>query len=317
LEDASRLRLRSKVDRIADFEVKGLLGTFYRPGEPCFWVPDTPFPEATIISAARDRARDRGAALYDLEYPVSLVDEPSASGGLLVKVDEAVVESPIVVVAAGSGSPVLLDQLNLRHPLRVFQSPLCVVDRPPAMTLNVPLFCDCATGITVAYHDGSMFPPDGRLVIGNGHRRPLDNSLISCDRKIDDHDAASIADLLPGISLFELKQMKARFTAGRKTEPYHSGMHRSIEPWCQSFDEYPGLIAAVPVKATMALVTADTVMERIGAMSLKSSDGVPGKCVSSLSHLSTWEDTVHMHHESYYDRMNDAVLSTDQSHTGN
>ncbi|MDR3403464.1 MAG: FAD-dependent oxidoreductase [Chthoniobacter sp.] len=310
LANAEELNIASCVDRIPDGEAKRQAGEFYVSGRPYFWVPDAPFEEGGIMAAARDQAKANGAEFANVDRPVKLRRDESSPCGVAVDIGGCWPGSQIVILAAGSRTRSLLNQIGVDRNLVVSQSPLLVT--PTCAPLRVPLYVDRKTGLSVVRHAPSSSHPNGCLVIGNTHRREIPSSAVEQRRELNDKDLQSLGDLLPPrIRKAILTAKGTRYTAGHKTEICRPGMGCTVEPWIEAIEEYPGLFAAIPGKATMALYTAENVLDRVDEFFRRTAPAVIANPPIPFPTNTPWDGRIPLHHEKEYDeQLNDACAVT-------
>jgi glycine/D-amino acid oxidase-like deaminating enzyme len=285
LEGAKRLRLSGLVERMSDAEIRRDLGPFYVPNRPCFRVPDAPFDQALLLRRVRRAGVRQRAVFRDVVQPISLRPIGGNKGRFIVVTPDGEHEPDVTVLATGCGTPKILEPLGIAPPLKVVRSPLLNM-RAGDLLKDVPLFVDRSSQLATVRHP-SVSWGGNVLVVGN-RSRPQVPSLGPMPRQITRLEEQKLLELLPP----QIRPTAGayRTTAGFKTESLDNQRESTIKPWVYTPPEWPGLIVAVPGKATMSLATADrvlsTVVELIGKRSSKS--GLP-------SLTSSWVDDVRMH----------------------
>lgn len=301
--------LAHKLRVLSDMEAAHRLGDFFESGWIYVEVPDTTFNEAALLTNARMRALGSGVEFRELSKPAILHRN---GAHVLLELPCGIRHAPIVVVAAGAGSVPLLDALEVPHPLNVTSSGLLTAHGTGG--LRAPLLVKPETGLSVAAHSSTSIPPAGRLVIGNGDRRTIPPAQIWDPRFVSREEFRRLVSRLPASMQPIAYAPGTRATAGYKTEPLVTGpdgeLVRSILPWV-SGPEFPrGLIAAVPVKATLALYTATRVLRRIdneGKAPLDAPPGILPLSFADVADLPDWRSPVAIHHEPPFDDLDDAI----------
>jgi len=256
-EHAHSLALSEKVKRLTEEASRRLLGAFHVNGSHCFRVPDTVFDEAALMDSARLAAR--GAGVKFEQGQATLARSDSAKNGYELLVGNRRVEASAVALCAGAGLPELLAQLGLDHPLRTYLSPLLCIACPSP--LRVPLLVDRSADISVAVHRSRGNRRGRTLVIGNRSRRPVSNPSDPDSRNVLDTEKVALLKAIPAV----FHKIERRwFTGGFKTEAQRQG-RSSVDPWVYKSEKYPGLVAAVPGKATLSLYTAEEILSALPA----------------------------------------------------
>ena len=261
--DAERLSLGKQVDTLSDRHARASLGPFFRKGSLHFSVPDTYFRESLVLSKAREAAAQAGAALIEVETdtPVTFRPERGAAAGFVLETPTGDVEAGSVIVAAGFGTPALLDQLGVVSPVTVYRSPLMRLGG--AADMRVPLFVDRTSGLSVIRHATAAAPPEECLVIGDRQRRRVDAGLSS-SRTVSAEERQRLFEIVPRAIRPSVSDASYRMYAGFKTEPPPGDDGRSISPVIVSPAEYPQLWMAIPIKASLGYWTADQVLQKVG-----------------------------------------------------
>lgn len=298
------LLIASKVRRLTENEARQALGAFFKSGFIHYWVPDTPFDEAFLLHKARQRAKALNINLRRAKVSVIKRGEPSA--GSVIEVDgQHVVESKNTILCAGSGLPALLDALGVEHPLAVFRSALLRIAR--GNVLRTPLLVDISegqstSGLSVVQHSAAVVPPKGCLVIGSKDRVRLTPEEVKT-RVVTRQEDERLKDLIPRSLLPAKRGVELRVEAGYKTEACDENGNPSVAHWIKTWDTHPGLVAAVPGKATQALYVAEKIMD-----CLKSPAEVPAVPPPTSSPPGEESDYVpKMHHDPIFDGVLDEV----------
>ena len=299
LAHAKEVQLLGKVEEVSDAEARRELGAFYQPGCFHFRVPDAPFPEAEVMERARSRARVLGVRFW--ESRVDIEPDPASETGYVLVTENQRIIPRLTVVCAGAGTPRLLSGLNIQHPLVVNQSVLLVIKEVGAM--RVPLLADRTTGLTVVAWDTREIPPRGRLVVGAGDRRELGLKEQDLVRKVRPSEQDSLIRLLP--SDLPLTRGNHRFTAGQKTDVVMNGKSQ-VAPWVHACEDFPGLIFAIPGKATLAFAVAQRILDLVSE-DLRQKHGPAGDPSPGFEPPpdSTFEATIHSHHHPEFDNLDD------------
>jgi glycine/D-amino acid oxidase-like deaminating enzyme len=286
LETARRLDLMSQVDRLTEAEARNLLGPFHRPGLLVFRVPDGPFDQAALLEAIRGECVRAGAVLRDVETAVVLeprVDEP---GRFRVMTEDGPLDPDVTVVATGCMIAEVLRPLGIEPELRVQRSPLLNMAAGNHLE-GAPLLVDRHTNLTVLRHRSETWN-GGVLVVGSRGRFEPDDK-----RQTSEAEQRELLDLLPEDIRPTLGSDDYRMTAGHKTEGKDKSGKWTVAPWLLTPPQWPGLIAAIPGKATSALAAAIAVMARVAEFVDSSPTGIrPWPRLAN-----SWINDVHMHFE--------------------
>jgi glycine/D-amino acid oxidase-like deaminating enzyme len=269
---AEALSISSHIARIEDRMAEQILGPFFDTGFIHFWVPDAPFDEKLLLCVARERARALNIRIQTAN--VRLLTDSSSEPGYLLDIDGQRLESQYVALCAGAGLLSLLKPLRAKHPLAVFRSALLRVARSEVM--RTPLLVDVSkdrptSGLSVIQHSPKLIPPKGCLVVGSKDRTRLQPDDVE-RRVVPPPEDDNLQRLLPDVLRPKQRGFELRVVAGHKTEACDKKGKPSIDHWIGVWKNYPGLIAAVPGKATQALYVADQVLQK-----LLRKKAVPGK----------------------------------------
>lgn len=316
-ERAKRLRLTKRISRLEEGEARRALGPFFHPYFIHYLVPDTPFDEAYLLSMARHRAKTLNIYLRRAE--ITLIKKPETSGGLVIQVgDKDVIESRYTVLCAGAGLPVLLDGLGVTHPLAVFRSALLRVARGNVM--RVPMLVDISedmpsSGLSVIQHSPDVVEPNGCLVIGSKDRVRLKPGEVST-REVSRQEDENLQQYIPPILLPLERGVELRVEAGHKTEACDAHGNPSVAHWIDTWSEHPGLVAAVPGKATQALFVAEEIINTLRPQEDEPESETPPEAGPTLGtplalppppgESSDYEPL--MHHDQIFDGLLDEVV---------
>lgn len=305
IRHASELRIRSQVEEISTARAEQLLKGFYRPGGYSFWVPDAPFDEATLLHAARTQAKGYGVQMFDLEEEIRLKIDSSAPAGVVLQSSAITFAPEKILIAAGAGTLQLLGDLRVDHRIRVYRSALLCT--PLREEIAVPLLVDDrgAKFLSVVRHERSEVVKDGALVYGGRDRVPVGNESESTWREVSAAEQNALLDLLPPKARPEHRGIAFRFTAGLKTEgpdPLNPAKP-SVAPYFLQVPEFPAIVTALPGKATNSFWTATEGLRRLGIVPKK---GVAEAQPVDSEAPSSWSAPIAMHHEDYYDNLNES-----------
>ena len=272
------------------------LGPYFRAGEHYFDVPDGPFPEAELIQLARDDAAGQGVAAIEVDAAVHL--ESDAHGNVAVIAAGTRLEATEIVVAAGCGTPSLLDQLGIAHDLEVVRTPLLVVKQDGS--LPAPLLVDRVAGFAITQ------PEPGRLVFGTRGELPTTDPTDPAEREatpderhelyvqfcaastlaLPDHECRAHAGL-------EIQRKPPRGTDGAaRHESIDDKTRRKVSPIIGTDRRFSNLRWALPGRATLALSVARTLVADLELTERETASPALG---------SRWEDDIEMFYRASYD----------------
>ncbi|MFN0252813.1 MAG: FAD-dependent oxidoreductase [Kofleriaceae bacterium] len=282
------------VQRLDDAQARALLGdTFFESGSPYFVTPETTFEEAAILDELRARVAIRGNA-REVAAPVTLVQDKSAPCGLVLDLGSVSIRAATTILAAGAGNIPLLGHVGLQSELQIDTTPLLVIT-DGAIVPKARVFVDRVRECSVICHPPSAALPKGSLVIGVDGTTQRDVAFAApAERRIPVALCERLWAALPS-SLRASHATQSRVTAGFEVK--HRGAMTSSEPWISpGFDGFPGLVAAIPGRATLSMSVASDVVARVRSAGRH-----------QLEHFQEphWTDAIHMHHTPFYDRMND------------
>ena len=273
------------------------LGIFHDFRPHAFWVPDCPFDEGELLTAARDSALSMGVTF--IEAAVHLARDASAPNGFYVFTDDGrAFDAQATILCAGGGTKALLAPLGIDVSLRVYLSPLLVFHTDNH--LRVPLLVDRADGLgnfALVRWSHLRIPPDGRLVLGDRQRRELKKVDLIQRAGITKEEERILRNLVPE----PLRSAWARATSGYKTELVIGDKHTVDPSILDPSDDFRSLFAAVPGKATQSLSVANEIIGRIGWLAdIKPPDDLSGGIADP-----TLRRAIDEHFKPSYDHVND------------
>lgn len=275
------------------------LGPYFRKGGTYFDVPDGPFPEAELIQLARDDAAGQGTAVIEVETAVRL--ESDGQGIVSVVANGVKLEADEVIIAAGCGTPSLLDQLGIAHDLEVVRTPLLVVKH--SGRLPVSLLVDRVAGFSVTQ------PEPERLVFGVRGQLPTKDPTDPAEREAKPEEREELRERFCVASGFRLPDNECRAHAGLEiqlkrpmrpdgatgdnpVEPIAEKVRREVLPILGSDTRFRNLRWALPGRATLALSVARKV---VAALTLSP------RARASIGVGSPWQDDIEMFYRPSYD----------------
>lgn len=287
--DARELRLKG-VRRLEAELVRDRLGPVFEDGI-FYAIPDVPFPEATVLNRLRRFAVEQGTNFIQVEAPIRLIRNENSESGVCVQYQNSTVLSRITIAAAGAGNFELLRSLEIPPRMNLQQTPLLVVNN--CLSITAPIFADRPRGFSFVRHlpEGEALP-HGALVIGTKVDRIVPFALPD-ERTIDQEDINRFASHLPPVLRDYIK--KGRFTAGYEVIP-HATERKYVEPWVEWVPEFPGLLLAMPGRATMGMFVARQVLDE-----LERRLGQPQRSVSQREGAGRWDDNIFMHFHPHYE----------------
>jgi glycine/D-amino acid oxidase-like deaminating enzyme len=291
---AKQIRLESEIRQLSEREAKVSLGKFFEKGKLNFEVPDSPFNISALMSAARDRAKDRGVSFRVDRIRVERNE--AAPCGYTLRSSHGELRPRITVVCAGSATPAILDCLGLDHPLVVNRSSLLVL--PSAEGMRAPLLADRSSQIAVVRH--GISPSQGRIVVGNRDRTLVDpgNGL---ERNLTKEEHEQLMNCVP----LDLRTPGIRATACHKTDCRRKDGKATVDYWVESFSEYPGLIFATPGKATMAYHTAKLVRDKVMKANRRNGFAQSNANSNVVPPGTDWHEPILSHFHPAFDEMDD------------
>jgi glycine/D-amino acid oxidase-like deaminating enzyme len=291
-EDAEVLRIKG-VKRLGERFARGRLGAIYETGV-YYSIPDTRFPEATVLERLRKIAQTEGADILQLAKPAILASDANSGSGVRIACEDGrEIVSKATVAAAGAGNCPLLQGLAIEPFLRIKQTPLLVLHE--SLSNTVPIFADRDRGFSFVHHppDGPILP-NGALVVGTKVDRVVEFHSPD-DRRITLEDRQKFATFLPPI--LQARIPAGRFTAGYEVIPEENLDRKYFEPWFDWVEGFPALLHAMPGRATLGLFVARQVLDELVLRI-----GRPNGRNPSTGELATgWVDPILMHYDPAYD----------------
>jgi glycine/D-amino acid oxidase-like deaminating enzyme len=285
---ASRLHLLDRIEPLKQGDARRTIGELFRPDRHYFWVPDTSFDAAKLLTQLRQLLIKRGVDFRVVEEPVRL----DVSRGVPTIIAEGVeLRFDVTVLAAGAGLPDLLRGLIPDGELSVWRSALLVIeDSRDRSAFDAALFVDRVTDLAVVRHSN-------RLVVGSRHRRKVNPCK---PRVVTAEEQEEVLSVLP--PRMRRQASKGRWTAGHKTEHVDAAGNPSVKPWMVGPAKLgvPGLFAALPGKLTLAWHAANEVVASILEGGLQLTHARPATVGSD------WTDQIDTHFSPRYDHMDDA-----------
>lgn len=287
-DDARELRI-SGVRRLQPEDVQNLLGPVFEEGI-FYAIPDLPFPEATVLERIRTFARTEGATFIEVDSPISLVRDENSESGVSVQYGDQRLLSRVTIAAAGAGNFELLQGLGMQPQMEIQQTPLLVVHN--CLSIAASIFADNRRGFSFVRHapDGPVLP-DGALVVGTKAHRIVPYARPD-ERRIPQEDIEKFATHLPACLTDHIE--RGRFTAGYEVIPRANG-RKYFEPWVEWLPGYPGLLLAMPGRATMGMAVAREILD-----DLVRRLGMPARDPPEVVGEGRWDDNIFMHFHPYY-----------------
>ncbi len=285
-----QLGIRSLVRKLPVAEARHLLGPAHRPGPEAsyFEVPDRPFAEADLLVVLRQHARAHGVHLREVADGAHLVPDGAAPCRCKVVAGGLELEPDAMILAAGCGTPALLEQLGVEratHQLVLDRITMLVVTRP---VFAASLIADYGAGWAATQLER------GRYVFTTASSRDEDVPLREARYVAREHVArlreyfeevtgCSIAGNHRAITSLELRRLGA-------PEPAHARAVIERAP-----RGYPGVLWMLPGRAPMALLAAQHAVADLPR---------PTRAHAALSALpgQPWQGPVAMAHSRYYER---------------
>ena len=298
-EEASELESRAvqfgvPLRRLTDNEGRAIIGdTFFEAGFPYYVTPETTFEEAAILDELRARVALKGNT-REVATPVTLVEDKSAPCGLVLDLGAVSVRASTTILAAGAGNIPLLNQIGLKPGLQIDKTPLLVIT-DGSLVPKARVFVDRVRQCSVISHPPNETMPKGCLVIGVEGTSEKDVPFAAPSaRRIAATTCERLWAVLP-TGLRKSHEARSRITAG--FEVMHRSSTSTSTPWISpEFDMFPGLVAAIPGRATLSMDVARTVVKRLR--------GVGAHDLTQFSEPH-WKDAIYMHHTPFYDHLND------------
>lgn len=279
------LQLGHELEDLSDAKAKDLLMDLFLPGFKHYGVPDTPFDEALVLNTAKAYAKYLGVQFLEAEVDSLKQDDQSGVGASLM-VGGMSIRADYVVLCCGTGIPSLLESLQIEHPLQVQQSVLITLNSNGHM--RAPLFVDRTRNLSAVRHRASDVLRSGAIVLGGIGRCEVADP--NARRKVLPEEKEKIVQILP--EPMRSKARSAPATAGHKTEAVKDG-NTSVEPYVACVPNFPGLIYAVPGKATLAYWAA----QLVGQLLKKLKKSPRARRISPKPSLAESTEKYRMHHE--------------------
>lgn len=283
--EAKLMGIRAR--RLMTTESSLLVGQLHEPGGIYYTTPEVVFDEARLMEELRYKFAGQ---VMELPQPISL--QRSLSHGLDVIVDGAVVAAPTTVLTAGAGSLPLMDSLGFPGRIEATQTPLAVI--PAALLPHSPIaprarvFVDRAHGFSVVSHPQSARFPQGASVLGAGYAQSF--QFVPADqRRVPQVDWDDLWAKLP--LALQTYRGQSRCTAGVEVGAVGRA---DVLPYVDVV--LPGLVVALPGRATLAMRVASDVVQRLPT---------PTTSVALSTGGIDWSASIHMHHEDHYSHLHD------------
>jgi hypothetical protein len=279
--------------------LESALGGCYRGrGDTSYWeVPDGPFPEADAIALARNRARSAGAILREIKSAARLEPDADSPCGVAAVIDGERIGAAGILIAAGAGTPGLLADLDLHDVFEAVRTPLLFVIRDDV--LRAPLLVDRVERYAITQ------PVLGRLTYGI----PLHAKIEPGDpdaRRVDRFEKEKLLDSFQSHSKIVLAAGEFRFDAGFEIWARGAGGLQKLMPIIDSHPGFPGVVWALPGRATMALAVAAQALERF------SPSAAPDVGSPALLPGHDWNGPVSMYYEPAYDHCDDGGKTSEE-----
>jgi glycine/D-amino acid oxidase-like deaminating enzyme len=259
-----------------------LVGQLYEPGGIYYTTPEVVFDEARIMEELRHKFAGQ---VMELPQPISL--QRGASHVVEVVVNGAVVPAPTTVLTAGAGSMPLMKSLGFSGRIEATQTPLAVIPAPllphSPVAPQARVFVDRVHRFSAVSHAPSARFPQGASVLGAGY--PQSFQFVPADqRRVPQVDWDDLWANLPPV--LQAYRGQSRCTAGVEVGAVGRA---DVLPYVDVM--LPGLIVALPGRATLAMRVASDVVQRLPA---------PTTSVALSTGGVYWSDAIHMHHEDHY-----------------
>jgi hypothetical protein len=216
----------------------------------------------------------------------------------VISVGGAALRPASAVLAAGAGNVPLLAQLGVTAALRIDRTPLVVI-RDASSIPRTRVYVDRLRKLSVVTHPRSTSPVFrlGTMVIGvDGFTAEDVEFAAPGERRLVPEVEDALWRRLPRrLAIF---RDQSRITAG--FEVRHATSSSTSVPWISDpFPGFPGLVAAIPGRATLGMAVAHDVAARLA---LEPRAGPP-PAARTLG--APWRAPIYMHHEPYYDHLDD------------
>lgn len=268
-------------------EAKAKLEDFYDEEMNYFHIPDAPFDEAGVLDYLRKEAMNEGAKFIQVTEPVEVERKGE---NIKIKFDGNVIETPVLLIAAGTGSFSLLEHLGERLNGYLRRTPLWVGTSRPGLPASV--LVDYEYGFSAVQHQYDEGSLEGNpVVIGTRARLKYAPSVSVDGRSIPLSEQSELQGYLPQVLKDRISS--ARYTAGYEVIPNVEVKLSEYQPWIEDFGN---VLFASPGRATVAQPAAYEVMEKLISKLASSSTKIqlPSKS------LGGWNDLISMHYQPNY-----------------
>jgi hypothetical protein len=290
LADADAFRIAG-VARLKPQEAEERLGQLHESGV-FYTIPDTPFPEHTVLERLREAAIRNGVQFITTSQPAHLQSSSESPSGACVRCQELIINSKVTLLTAGAGIIPLLADLGVAPCMKLRQTPLLVIPSPEAIT--AALFADRVRRFSFVRHLCGSSPNEGPvLVVGTGVHSNQVEYCAPERRAVSAPDARRFFELLPPILR---RQVNAgRFTAGFEVMPADGSRRRHVEPWVNWVPGFPGVLFGLPGRATLGMSVAHQIVEQLVPRLGRPSEGPRQELT-----LPAWSQPIKMHFDSGY-----------------
>lgn len=286
-----QLGMRSRVRKLEAAEAQRLLGPAYVPGSDglYFEVPDRPFAEADVLAVLRMHARALGVHLREVESGAGLEVDPHAPCRCRVLAGGRALTPDALVLAAGSDTPGLLEQLGIErsyHQLVVERTTSLVVTKS---LFSASLIADYGAGWTATQLER------GRYVFTMSGLRKTEAERLSPE--LSDAPARALRERFELVTRSSIAGHH-RFITGLEVrkdgvaDPAHARLLVERAPRA-----FPGVVWTLPGRATLALAAAQLAVALLPrpTRSHTALTPPPGRA---------WQAPIAMAHSRFYDSPN-------------
>lgn len=258
--DARALSIHERVQRLSESGARRALGRFYEEDSIYYSIPDMPFDEASVLSGLRSRACSANAFFCEVDAPVQLLPDRGDRAGFSVQIDGHPIVASATLLACGAGIVPALEQLEVKPPMTLRQTPLMVLHDLPAP--SVPLFADREGGFSFVHQPAQPGAPNGATIFGTVVHREVEFQLPQ-DRRVSEEDVKKFSAHLPNWLAPSVN--RGRFTAGYEVIPEPDTGMSYVEPWVSAVSpsQFPGLFFALPGRATTGLIASKMAFDKI------------------------------------------------------
>lgn len=268
-------------------EARSLLGGYFGADTSYFRIPDTPFDGAAVLDHMRRSAECNGTRFWVSPVPVTV--EPSGSC-TRIRFDRFEVLSPITLVASGSGSVALLEQLGHRLDCVVRRTPLLV--SKAECFLPAPIYVDLDRGFSAVRHRCNQ--DEVATVVGTRARTQPISPTRPDDRLVSESEKEAMERCLHPLLQSGLRPW--RVTVGEELIP-QGGKLTQYEPW---IEEYENVVFASPGRATVGQLAAVEVMARLNRLRNARQPAWKASKPASQWELTPWDGPIRMHFRQPY-----------------